>query len=95
MIVCAEDGWVDIWSNDNAPEEWNHTAFMKYQKIKIYCLAKDGKVLYIGDTASSRKEGGKLMVLESEYLASLGLPPMSHDKLPDIVVLMKKENGYF
>lgn len=45
-----------------------------------------GKLLYIGDTASSRKEGGKLMFLESKYLASLGVPPMSHDKLPDVVV---------
>lgn len=45
-----------------------------------------GRLLYIGDTASSRKEGGKLMVLEAEYLESLGVPPMSHDKLPDVVV---------
>ena len=45
-----------------------------------------GRLLYIGDTASSRKEGGKLMFLEAEYLQSLGAPPMSHDKLPDVVV---------
>ncbi len=45
-----------------------------------------GSLLYIGDTASSRKEGGKLMYLEGEYLESLGVPPMSHDKLPDVVV---------
>ena len=45
-----------------------------------------GRLLYIGDTASSRKEGGKLMFLEAEYLESLGVPPMSHDKLPDVVV---------
>jgi hypothetical protein len=45
-----------------------------------------GRLLYIGDTASSRKEGGKLMYLESDYLESLGVPPMSHDKLPDVVV---------
>ena len=45
-----------------------------------------GRLLYIGDTASSRKEGGKLMFLESEYLQSLGVPPLSHDKLPDVVV---------
>jgi len=45
-----------------------------------------GLLLYIGDTASSRKEGGKLMLLKSEYLQSLGVPPMSHDKLPDVVV---------
>jgi len=45
-----------------------------------------GRLLYIGDTASSRKEGGKLMFLEADYLQSLGVPPMSHDKLPDVVV---------
>jgi len=49
-------------------------------------VGKGGKVLYIGDTASSRNEGGKLMVLETEYLETLGILPMSHDKLPDIIV---------
>ncbi|OIR24884.1 BsuBI/PstI family type II restriction endonuclease [Bathymodiolus thermophilus thioautotrophic gill symbiont] len=49
-------------------------------------VGASGRLLYIGDTASSRKEGGKLMRLESEYLESLGVSPMSHDKLPDIVV---------
>lgn len=45
-----------------------------------------GRLLYIGDTASSRNEGGKLMFLEADYLESLGVPLMSHDKLPDVVV---------
>ncbi|EIZ9932608.1 restriction endonuclease [Vibrio parahaemolyticus] len=49
-------------------------------------VGKGGKVLYIGDTASSRNEGGKHMILEKEYLESLNVPPMSHDKLPDVVV---------
>jgi len=49
-------------------------------------IGKDGLVLYIGDTASSRDEGGKFLHLESDYLLSLGVPPMSHDKLPDVVV---------
>lgn len=48
-------------------------------------LGDGGLLLYMGDTASSRKEGGKLMHLEAEYLESLGIPPMSHDKLPDVV----------
>ncbi len=47
-------------------------------------IGEGGIVLYIGDTASSRKEGGKLMVLETEVLEELGVPPMSHDKLPDV-----------
>jgi len=46
-----------------------------------------GIVLYIGDTASSRVgEGGKLMYLETEYLEKIGVSPMSHEKLPDVVV---------
>lgn len=55
----------------------------------------DGRVLYIGDTASSRDEGGKLMHLEDEYLESLGVPPMSHDKLPDVVVFDEKREWLF
>lgn len=49
-------------------------------------IGKEGRLLYIGDTASSRKEGGKLMFLDSGYLISLGVPPMSYDKLPDVIV---------
>jgi len=58
-------------------------------------VGKGGQLLYIGDTASSRKEGGKLMFLESELLKSLGIPPMSHDKLPDVVVYDKKRKWLF
>lgn len=54
-----------------------------------------GRLLYIGDTASSRKEGGKLMYLEGEYLESLGVPPMSHDKLPDVVVYDEEREWLF
>ena len=54
------------------------------------------QVLYIGDTASSRTgEGGKLMVLEEDILQSLGVPPMSHDKLPDVVVYDTRRNWLF
>lgn len=49
-------------------------------------VGADGRLLYIGDTASSRNEGGKLMFLDEDYLKSLGVPPLSHDKLPDVVV---------
>ena len=58
-------------------------------------VGADGKLLYIGDTASSRKEGGKLMFLEAEYLESLGVPPMSHEKLPDVVVYDKRKKWLF
>lgn len=58
-------------------------------------VGKGGKILYIGDTASSRKEGGKLMILEKEYLESLGVTPMSHDKLPDIVIYDENKRWLF
>lgn len=54
-----------------------------------------GRLLYIGDTASSRNEGGKLMLLEADYLESLGVPPMSHDKLPDVVVYDESRKWLF
>lgn len=58
-------------------------------------IGEGGIVLYIGDTASSRNEGGKLMVLETEQLEAIGVPPMSHDKLPDVVVFDKKRGWLF
>ena len=58
-------------------------------------IGEGGIVLYIGDTASSRNEGGKLMILEAEQLDALGVPPMSHDKLPDVVVYDKKREWLF
>lgn len=58
-------------------------------------IGAGGRLLYIGDTASSRKEGGKLMFLEEEYLKSLGVPPMSHDKLPDVVVFDEERKWLF
>jgi len=58
-------------------------------------IGEGGRLLYIGDTASSRNEGGKLMILESEFLESIGVPPMSHDKLPDVMVFDEKRNWLF
>lgn len=58
-------------------------------------IGKSGVVLYIGDTASSRNEGGKLLVLEAAQLKALGVPPMSHDKLPDVVVYDEKREWLF
>lgn len=54
-----------------------------------------GCLLYLGDTASSRNEGGKLMILEADYLESLGVPRMSHDKLPDVVVYDENRQWLF
>lgn len=58
-------------------------------------IGEGGSVLYIGDTASSRAEGGKLMILDAAALESLGVPPMSHDKLPDVVVYDEKREWLF
>lgn len=58
-------------------------------------IGEAGLVLYIGDTASSRNEGGKLMVLETAQLQALGVPPMSHDKLPDVVVYDQNRKWLF
>ncbi|AXG75156.1 restriction endonuclease [Flavobacterium arcticum] len=58
-------------------------------------IGSDGHILYIGDTASSREEKGKYMLLETEYLKSLNVSPMSHDKLPDVIVYDEKNNWLF
>ncbi|MFK5880508.1 MAG: BsuBI/PstI family type II restriction endonuclease [Flavobacteriaceae bacterium] len=58
-------------------------------------IGDGGKLLYIGDTASSRNEGGKLMFLEADFLEHLGVPPMSHEKLPDVVVYDEKRKWLF
>lgn len=58
-------------------------------------IGEGGRLLYIGDTASSRNEGGKLMILEKQLLKSIGVQPMSHEKLPDIVVFDEKRNWLF
>ncbi|MDC9594794.1 BsuBI/PstI family type II restriction endonuclease [Xenorhabdus sp. IM139775] len=58
-------------------------------------IGEGGQVLYIGDTASSREEGGKFMVLETSVLERLGVPPLSHDKLPDLVVYDEKREWLF
>ncbi|WP_421902196.1 BsuBI/PstI family type II restriction endonuclease [Maridesulfovibrio sp.] len=58
-------------------------------------IGAGGVVLYVGDTASSRNEGGKLMYLQGEYLQQLGVPPMSHEKLPDVVVYDQQRQWLF
>ncbi len=59
-------------------------------------VGEGGQVLYIGDTASSRDdEGGKLMVLHKNELEAIGVPPMAHDKLPDVVVYNPSKKWLF
>lgn len=58
-------------------------------------IGAGGRVLYIGDTASSRSEGGKLMHLDEQAFRELSVPPMAHDKLPDVVVYDTEKNWLF
>ena len=72
----------------------------KLQTLVVYkfCprfIGKSGKILYMGDTAKSRNEGGKFMILEKEQLKKLGIPPMSHKKLPDLLIYDKKRKWVF
>jgi len=43
VLVCAEDGWVDYWS-DGIPTKWNYMGCSKYQSILIFCLHPDGRL---------------------------------------------------
>lgn len=58
-------------------------------------IGMGGKVLYIGDTASSRNEGGKLMVLHDGLMDELCIPTINHGKLPDIVVYDERRKWLF
>ncbi len=58
-------------------------------------VGEGGRLIYLGDTASSRSEGGKLLYIDSVFLESIGITPMSHDKLPDIIVFDEKRNWLF
>jgi hypothetical protein len=43
LLICAEDGWVDSWS-DGFPNDWNCLGCKKYQTVGIFCLNPDGSV---------------------------------------------------
>jgi adenine-specific DNA-methyltransferase len=66
--------------------------------INEFCsrfIGKNGKLLYVGDTASSRNEGGKLMHLEKTFLNNLGVSSLKHGKLPDIIVYDENKQWLF
>lgn len=44
MIICAKDGWVDIWNAGIGPYKWNYLGCKKYRDCHIYCLDKDGAI---------------------------------------------------
>lgn len=43
VLVCAEDGWGDFWS-DGIPSDWSYLGCIEYQSILIYCLLPDGQL---------------------------------------------------
>jgi len=52
-------------------------------------FARGSKVLYLGDTAD------KQLIVASADLQSLGVAPLDHDKLPDVVLYDDKRNWLF
>lgn len=52
-------------------------------------IGQEGRVIYVGDTAQ------KILILDSQKLEELGVPPMAHDKLPDVVVYEENKNWIF
>ncbi len=72
----------------------------KLQRIIIdeFCsrfIGKSGAILYMGDTAKSRNEGGKFMIWEHKELKKLGISLKSHKKLPDLIIYDKKRKWVF
>ena len=66
--------------------------------VKEFCsrfIGNSGIILYMGDTAKSRNEGGKFMILEEKLLKKLDIFLMSHEKLPDLVIYDKKRKWVF
>ncbi len=58
-------------------------------------IGQSGMVLYMGDTAKSRNEGGKYIVLEEKQLKAIGISIISHGKLPDLIAYDKKRKRVF
>ncbi|RPH32879.1 MAG: restriction endonuclease [Bacteroidales bacterium] len=52
-------------------------------------FAKDGLLLYLGDTAN------KILHFDEEKLKELGIPINQHSKLPDVVIYDQKRNWLF
>ena len=56
---------------------------------------KGGRVLYLGDTASSQNAGGKMLHFDSDGFDELNCPQLSHEKLPDLVCYEPDRNWLF
>ncbi|MEX2176869.1 MAG: BsuBI/PstI family type II restriction endonuclease [Pirellulaceae bacterium] len=52
-------------------------------------FAHDSVLVYLGDTAKKR------LIIAADVLNSLGVPPMNHDKLPDVVLYGRKKKWIF
>jgi hypothetical protein len=79
-----------------SPGEHNQLHRDIIEKFAPRFIKGSPKLLYIGDTASSRgREGGKHLHVALSDLEKLGIPPMSHGKLPDVVILEEDKNWLF
>ncbi|MFS8602690.1 Eco57I restriction-modification methylase domain-containing protein [Priestia megaterium] len=52
-------------------------------------FAQGAKLLYLGDTEN------KFLYIDKEKLEELNLPPISHDKLPDVVLYLEERNWLY
>lgn len=52
-------------------------------------FAQESQLLYLGDTED------KYLFIDSEKLVELNLPPISHDKLPDVVLYREDKNWLY
>lgn len=79
-----------------SPGEHNELHRDIVQEFTPRFIKGEPELLYIGDTASSRgSEGGKLLHVAERKLLDLGIEPMSHSKLPDVVIHEKSKNWIY
>ena len=79
-----------------SPGEHNQLHKDIIEKFAPRFIKGQSKLIYIGDTASSRGlEGGKRLHVASDELIGLGIQPMSHGKLPDVVIYEETKKWLF
>lgn len=79
-----------------SPGEHNQLHKDIIEKFAPRFIKGQPRLMYIGDTASSRGlEGGKQLHVASDDLIGLGIQPMSHGKLPDVVIYEETKKWLF
>ncbi|MCA9449775.1 MAG: restriction endonuclease [Candidatus Omnitrophica bacterium] len=84
---------VPITFKDGSSVELSPGAHNELQKLIVEefapRFASESNVIYLGDTADKR------LLVDTSALESLGIPPMNHDKLPDVVLYDPNRNWLF